>query len=36
MAQIGMDRGGQSIQRCRDKFKEYLELLINIASFQVS
>ncbi|CAD8071247.1 unnamed protein product [Paramecium sonneborni] len=36
MSQIGLARGGQSIQRCRDKFKDLLVLLIKIASFQTS
>jgi V-type H+-transporting ATPase subunit D len=36
MSQIGMERGGQSIQKCRDKFKEVLNLLIEIASYQAS
>lgn len=33
MSQIGLDRGGQAIQRCRDKFKDLLTLLVKIASF---
>lgn len=33
MSQIGIDRGGQAIQSCRDKFKDLLVLLIKIASF---
>ncbi len=34
--QIGIDRGGQQIQKCREKFRELLVLLVNIASFQVN
>lgn len=33
MSQIGIDRGGQAIQRCKDKFKDLLILLIKIASY---
>jgi V-type H+-transporting ATPase subunit D len=32
MNQIGLDRGGQAIQRCRDKFKDLLIILVKIAS----
>lgn len=28
MSQIGMERGGQSVQKCRDKFREVLILLV--------
>ena len=35
MNQIGIDRGGQQVQKCRDKFKELLFLLVSIASLQV-
>ena len=35
-SQIGLDRGGQSIQMCRDKFKDLLQLVIQIASLQTS
>ena len=35
MNQIGIDRGGQQVQKCRDKFKELLSLLVSIASLQV-
>ena len=34
ISQLGMDRGGQSIQRCREVFKELLDLLVLIASYQ--
>lgn len=34
--QIGIARGGQTIQRCREKFKELLQLLVQIASHQTS
>jgi V-type H+-transporting ATPase subunit D len=34
--QIGIARGGQTIQRCREKFKELLLLLVQIASHQTS
>ena len=33
--QIGIARGGQTIQRCREKFKDLLQLLVQIASHQV-
>ncbi len=36
MNQIGIDRGGQSIARCRDKFKDSLSLIIRIATLQAS
>jgi V-type H+-transporting ATPase subunit D len=36
MSQIGLDRGGQAIQRCRDKFKDLLMVLVKIASLQTS
>lgn len=36
MSQIGMERGGQSVQKCRDKFREVLVLLVEIASLQAS
>ena len=36
MSQIGMERGGQSVQKCRDKFREVLVLLVDIASLQAS
>lgn len=32
MSQIGLDRGGQAIQQCRDRFKQLLLILIKIAS----
>lgn len=35
MSQIGLERGGHSIQVCREKFKSILSLLIDIASLQV-
>lgn len=34
LSQIGMDRGGQSIQKCREKFRDLLHLMIKIASKQ--
>lgn len=36
MSQIGLERGGYSIQKCREKFRGILELLIQIASLQAS
>lgn len=36
MSQIGLERGGYSIQKCREKFKTILDLLIQIASLQAS
>ena len=36
MSEIGLDRGGYSIQKCREIFKRILELLIRIASLQAS
>ena len=35
MGQIGLERGGHSIQICRDKFRSILSLMIDIASLQV-
>ena len=35
MGQIGLERGGHSIQICRDKFKSILSMMIDIASLQV-
>jgi len=34
--QIGIARGGQTIQRCREKFKDLLQLLVQIASHQTA
>ena len=34
LSQIGMDRGGQSIQKCRERFRELLHLMVKIASKQ--
>jgi len=28
MSQIGLERGGHSIQKCRDKFRSILTLLV--------
>jgi V-type H+-transporting ATPase subunit D len=36
MSQIGLERGGFSIQKCREKFRGILDLLIRIASLQAS
>jgi len=36
ISQIGISRGGQTIQRCREKFKELLQLLVQIASHQTA
>jgi V-type H+-transporting ATPase subunit D len=36
MSQIGLERGGYSIQKCREKFRIILDLLIQIASLQAS
>lgn len=36
MSQIGLERGGFSIQKCREKFRLILDLLIRIASLQAS
>lgn len=36
MSQIGLERGGHSIQICREKFRSILSLLIDIASLQAS
>lgn len=36
MGQIGLERGGHVIQKCRDKFRSILSLLIDIASLQVA
>lgn len=36
MSQIGLERGGYSIQKCREKFRTILDLLIQIASLQAS
>lgn len=36
MSQIGLERGGFSIQKCREKFRSILDLLIQIASLQAS
>jgi V-type H+-transporting ATPase subunit D len=36
MSQIGLERGGFSIQKCREKFRGILDLLIQIASLQAS
>lgn len=36
MSQIGMERGGYSIQKCREKFRNILGLMVEIASLQVS
>jgi len=36
LSQIGIARGGQEIQRCRERFKELLMQLIKIASLQTS
>lgn len=36
MSQIGLERGGFSIQKCREKFRGILDLLIQIASYQAS
>jgi hypothetical protein len=35
MSQIGLERGGHSIQKCREKFRSILTLLVNIAGLQV-
>ena len=35
MNQIGIARGGQTVQRTKEKFKELLALLVDIASEQV-
>ena len=35
MSQIGLERGGHSIQKCREKFRSILSLLVDIASLQV-
>ena len=34
MSQIGMERGGYSIQKCREKFRAILDLLVATASLQ--
>jgi V-type H+-transporting ATPase subunit D len=36
LTQIGISRGGQEIQRCRERFKELLMQLVKIASLQTS
>ena len=36
MSQIGLERGGFSIQKCREKFRLILDLLIQIASLQAA
>eukprot|EP01015_Nassula_variabilis_P001872 TRINITY_DN1100_c0_g1_i1.p1 TRINITY_DN1100_c0_g1~~TRINITY_DN1100_c0_g1_i1.p1 ORF type:complete len:246 (-),score=58.83 TRINITY_DN1100_c0_g1_i1:116-853(-) len=36
LSQIGISRGGQAIQKCRDKFKDLLHILVKIASLQTS
>jgi V-type H+-transporting ATPase subunit D len=36
MSQIGLERGGFSIQKCREKFRSILDLMIKIASLQAS
>jgi V-type H+-transporting ATPase subunit D len=36
MSQIGLERGGYSIQKCREKFRLILDLLIQIASLQAA
>ena len=35
MSQIGLERGGHSIQKCREKFRTILTLLVDIAGLQV-
>jgi len=35
MSQIGLERGGHSIQKCREKFRSILTLLVDIAGLQV-
>lgn len=35
MSQIGLERGGHSIQKCREKFRSILTLLVEIAGLQV-
>jgi len=36
MSQIGLERGGHSIQKCREKFRSILTLLVDIAGLQAS
>jgi V-type H+-transporting ATPase subunit D len=36
MSQIGLERGGFSIQKCREKFRVILDVLIQTASLQAS
>ncbi len=33
---LGLLQGGQAITKCKDKFRQLLELLIKIASLQVT
>jgi hypothetical protein len=35
MSQIGLERGGHSIQKCREKFRSILSLLVEIGGLQV-
>ena len=35
MSQIGLERGGHSIQKCREKFRSILALLVAIGGLQV-
>ena len=35
ISQIGISRGGQEIQRCKDRFRALLIILVRIASLQV-
>ena len=36
MSQIGLERGGHSIQKCREKFRSILSLLVEIGGLQVN
>ncbi len=36
LSKIGLERGGHSIQKCRVKFREIIEILVDIASLQVA
>jgi hypothetical protein len=36
MSQIGLERGGFAIQKCRDKFRSILDVLVQIASLQAA
>ena len=36
MSQIGLERGGYSIQKCREKFRKILDIMVQAATFQAA